>query len=29
VVYLNFIKYALIAFVIAFVMPLVFKLGKR
>ena len=29
VVYLNFIKYALIAFVIAFIMPLVFKLSKK
>jgi membrane-associated phospholipid phosphatase len=29
VVYLNFIKYALIAFMIAFIMPLVFKLSKK
>ena len=29
VVYLDFIKYALIAFVIAFIMPLVFKLSKK
>jgi membrane-associated phospholipid phosphatase len=29
VVYFNFIKYALIAFIIAFIMPLVFKLSKK